>query len=133
MIPLGHDMKAMSGYISRLLPAISALTIDPDSLSQAITSVSTSIGETLMLHEVCSLFQSIIVVIAFFALTKLNILQPIPTDIDIFDWLFTLIQVMKSSVAADLSETLKCAIFEFDNLNEEHWMFHFTTGLFLTP
>ena len=54
--------------------------------------------------------------------------QPVPTDVEIFEWLSSLLDVMKTSVTADLSETLHSAVFEFENLNEENWIFQYSSG-----
>ena len=54
-----------------------------------------------------------------------------PTDVEIFDWLSSLLDVMKTSVTADLNETIQSAVFEFENLNEENWIFQFSSGEFL--
>ena len=55
--------------------------------------------------------------------------QPVPTDIEIFTWLPSLLAVMKTSVTADLNVTLQSAVFEFENLNEENWIFHACSGM----
>ncbi|KAL5253857.1 hypothetical protein ACHWQZ_G013584 [Mnemiopsis leidyi] len=99
----GHDLVAMSSYISRLLPAVSALQIDPESASQPVTALSTPTGETLILQE------------------------PVPTDIEIFNWLSSLLDVMKTSVTVDLNLALQSAVFEFEYLNEENWIFQSTS------
>ena len=51
-----------------------------------------------------------------------------PTDVEIFVWLSSLLDVMKASVSADLNETIQSAVFEFENLNEENRIFHSTSG-----
>ena len=45
-------MPAISSYISRLLPSVSSLQVDPDAVSQAVVSISSFLGETLPLQEV---------------------------------------------------------------------------------
>ena len=55
--------------------------------------------------------------------------QPVPTDIDVFDWLASLLTVLKPSVSADLNETLRAADFsDFSSLNEDSWIFLSSTG-----